>query len=184
MHICIHTDGMETLTVDCSRAFGEKHTWLAVTHSLLSYGKHLQPFFWSTAYLCPSVIPLLIWLLLFIVSHAISALHLAFAFEHLFCVLPQSLASVWVHVCSCLIFTSVSVCDFFLKARYPSANCARQKIKAGQMRIPATWVPILPSGSDDSWAFLSLVDLFCCLLNQILMHPTPPSLHDLNPLAP
>lgn len=88
-------------------------------------------------------------------------------------------------VCICLIFTSVSVCDFvllfFLKARYPSANSARQKIKAGQMRIPATWAPILPSGSDDSWAFLSPVDLFCCLLFQFLLHPTPHSFHDLNP---
>lgn len=77
----------------------------------------------------------------------------------------------------CLWFRS----SIFLKARYPSANSARQKIKAGQMRIPATWAPILPSGSDDSWAFLSPVDLFCCLLFQFLLHPTPHSFHDLNP---
>lgn len=87
-------------------------------HTSTTVGKHLPPFFFNTAYLCPSVILLLLWLLLFIVSHAISAVHLAFAFEHLLCVLPQSLASVSVHVCICLVFYVclfvISFLSFFL----------------------------------------------------------------------
>ena len=77
-------------------------------------GKHLPPFFCNAAYLCPSVIPLLIWLLLFIVSHAISALHLALFLWTL-------VLRVTTIICKCVggcvylphFFTSVSVCDFF-----------------------------------------------------------------------
>lgn len=151
-------------------------------HTHTSYGKHLPPFFfWNPAYLCPSVIPLLIWLLLFIISSCNFSLAPGLClFEHLFLRVTAIVCKcVWVHACICLILALVSVCDFFSffsqkkKARYCSTKRARQKIKARQMRIPATWAPIFAPGSDDSWAFLSPVDLFCCLLLQFFQIPSP-----------
>lgn len=98
---------------ECTCSFLKlKSTNCAATHTAQLWETSLTFFFWGTAYLCPSVIPLLIWLLLFIVSHAISALHLAFAFERLFCVLPQSLTSVCVCVCELASFFFLRRCLF------------------------------------------------------------------------
>lgn len=151
-----------------------------------SYWKHLPPFFGNAAYLCPSVIPLLLWLLLFIVSHAISALHLAFAFEHLLCVLPQSLASVSVHVCICLIFTSVSVCDFFFPVRFckrcPSADCARQRSKQGRCTYLRREHGSLPRGQMTAECFCHLLIYSVVFSSNSPTSDSPiPPLHDLNP---
>lgn len=138
---------------------------------LCSSGKHLQPVF-GAAYLCPSVIPLLIWLLLFIGSHAISALHLALAFERLFWVLPQSLTFFFFALLRrCLLV----ILFFFPKhAIQMQTSAKRKRSKRGQMYIPATWVPIFPSGSDDSWVFLSPVQFFFSLVFSSMSRCTTP----------
>lgn len=147
----------------------------AHTHMHFSYGKHLQPFFWNTAYLCPSVIPLLIWLLLFIVSHAISALHLGFAFEHLFCMLPQSLASVWVRVCVSASFLRrcLFVISFFYFFKSTLSKCKLCQAK-DQSRADAHTCDV---SADPSlrvrWQLSISVTCWFILLSSLPIPPAP-----------